>query len=138
VRHEPNDDAADEPPVKPVRWVGSSRDDLKKFPEDVKDEVGFALFTAQRGGKHPAAKPLKGFGSTGVVEIVEGHDGDTYRAVYTVQLAGTVYVLHAFQKKSMKGKATPKRDIQLIKTRLTIAQQHHKANPPPSTRTKEK
>jgi phage-related protein len=102
--HESNDDATDEPRVKPVRWVGSSRDDLRKFPEDVKDEVGFALFTAQLGGKHPAAKPMKGFGSAGVIEIVEDHDGDTYRAVYTVKLAGTVYVLHAFQKKSTRGR----------------------------------
>jgi phage-related protein len=138
VRHDPIADATDEPPAKPVRWVGSSRDDLRKFPEDVKDEVGFALFTAQRGGKHPAAKPMKGFGSAGVVEIVEDHDGDTYRAVYTVQFAGTVYVLHAFQKKAKKGKATSQHDIELIKTRLAIAQQHHKANPPPSTRPKEK
>ena len=81
---------------------------------------------------------MKGFGSAGVVEIVEDHDGDTYRAVYTVQFAGAVYVLHAFQKKSKKGKATPQHDIELIKTRLAIAQQHHQANPPPSTRTKEK
>jgi phage-related protein len=137
MRHEP-DDVTDEPPTKPVRWVGPSRDDLKKFPDDVKDEIGFALFTAQRGGKHPSAKPMKGFGSAGVVEIVEDHDGDTYRAVYTVQFLGTLYVLHAFQKKSKKGKATPKHDIELIKTRLTIAEQHYNANPLPRTSTKEK
>ena len=73
-----------------------------------------------------------------MIEIVEDHDGDTYRAVYTVKLAGTVYVLHAFQKKSKQGKATPKHDIELIKARLTTVQLHHRANPPPSTRMKEK
>lgn len=102
----------------------------------MKDEVGFALFTAQLGGKHPAAKPMKGFGGAGVIEIVEDHDGDTYRAVYTVKLAGAVYVLHAFQKKSKQGKATPKHDIELIKARLMTAQLHHRANPLPSIRMK--
>jgi len=132
-----SDDNAEEE-VKPVRWVASSRDDLRKFPDAVKDEVGFALFTAQRGGKHPAAKPLKGFGGAGVVEIVEDHDGNTYRAVYTVRFAGIVYVLDAFQKKSKKGAATPKHDIERIKSRLAIARQHYIANPPPSTQTPQK
>src|SRR5437868_3223739 len=103
---------------KPVEWVGNSLDDLKEFPEDVRQTVGYALYLAQCGEKHLSAKPLKGFKGTGVLEIVEDFDGDTYRAVYTVKLAGVVYVLHAFQKKSKQGIATPKQDIDLIETRL--------------------
>jgi phage-related protein len=87
---------------KPVEWVGSSLDDLKKFPEDVRQTVGYALYLAQCGERHPSVKPLKGFKGTEVLEVVEDFDGDTYRAVYTIRLAGVVYVLHAFQKKSKK------------------------------------
>src|SRR5512146_206483 len=101
---------------KPVEWVGSSLDDLKEFPEDVRQCVGYALYLAQCGEKHPSAKPLKGFKGAGVLEIVEDFDGDTYRAVYTLKLAGVVYVLHAFQKKSKKGIAKPNQDIALIDT----------------------
>ncbi len=93
-------------------------EDLKEFPEEVRGEVGYALYLAQTGSRHPNAKPLKGFGGARVLEIVEDYAGDTYRAVYTVKLAGIVYVLHAFQKKSKQGIATPKRDIDLIKERL--------------------
>ena len=93
-----NDDT--EPQEKPVEWVGSSRRDLKRFPKAVRTVFGQALFDAQRGQKHPDAKPLKGFGGAGVLEVVEDDDGNTYRAVYTVRFAGIVYVLHAFQKKS--------------------------------------
>jgi phage-related protein len=110
---------------KPVEWVGSSLEDLKKFPEDVRQVVGYALYLAQRGEKHPSAKPLKGFKGAGVLEIVEDFDGDTYRAVYTLKLAGVVYVLHAFQKKSKKGIATPKQDIELIEARFKRAKEHH-------------
>ena len=84
-------------------------------------EIGFALYFAQMGDKHDSAKPLKGFGGAGVLEVVEDHAGDTYRAVYTVRLAGTVYVLHAFQKKSKKGIATPRHDLDLIRERLRQA-----------------
>ena len=80
--------------------------------------VGQALFDAQTGGKHPDAKPLKGFGGAGVLEIVDDYDGDTYRAVYTVRFAGVIYVLHAFQKKSKSGIATPKKELDLIKNRM--------------------
>ncbi|WP_333358230.1 type II toxin-antitoxin system RelE/ParE family toxin [Microcoleus sp. N3A4] len=100
--------------LKPVEWIGSSRDDLRDFPEDVQQIMGFALYRAQLGKKHPDAKPLKGFKGAGVLEIVENFDGDTYRAVYTVKIEGIVYVLHAFQKKSKQGIATPKQDIALI------------------------
>lgn len=106
---------------KPVVWLGNTLDELRKFPEEVRDEMGYALYLAQVGDKHPTAKPLKGFGGAGVLEIVDNYDGDTYRTVYTVKLAGVVYVLHAFQKKSKKGIATPKKDIDLIKKRLKLA-----------------
>jgi phage-related protein len=76
------------PIIKPVVWIGSSRAHITSFPEKVKDAIGYALYIAQRGGKHSDAKPLLGFGGAGILEIVEDHAGDTYRAVYTVRLAG--------------------------------------------------
>ena len=113
------------PNIKPVVWIGSTRKDLASFPEDVKDAMGYALYIAQRGGKHADAKPLHGFSSAGVLEIFEDHAGDTYRAVYTVRLAGRIYVLHAFQKKSKTGIKTPKPEIELIKSRLKRAEEEH-------------
>jgi len=106
---------------KPVKWVGSSKRDLVSMPEDVKDVFGHAIDLAQAGGKHRDAKVLSGFGSAGVIEVVEDHHGDTYRAVYTVKLAGWVYVLHCFQKKSKSGIATPQPDLDLIASRLKAA-----------------
>ena len=103
---------------KEIIWVGNSKDNLRAFPEEVKDIMGFALHLAQQGGKHPSTKPLKGFKGAGVLEVVDNHDGDTYRAVYTVRIKDKVYVLHAFQKKSKKGIQTPQKDIDLIKARL--------------------
>jgi len=88
----------------PLEFIGSSKNDLSGFPQKVKDCVGFALRTAQKGGKHPDAKPLSGFGGAGVLEVVSDFDSDTFRAVYTVKFKGVIYVLHAFQKKSKKGK----------------------------------
>ena len=114
------------PPVKPLVWIGSSLKDLREFPDEVKDEMGFALYEAQCGLKPTAAKPLKGFGGAGVLEIASDYQSDTYRAVYTVRLEERVYVLHAFQKKSKKGIATPKSDIELIKRRLRQAEELHK------------
>jgi phage-related protein len=114
-----------EEPVKPLFWIASSKADLRAFPEDAKDAMGFALFKAQKGGKHLAAKPLKGFGGAGVLEIVVEDDGNTFRGVYTIRLAGAVYVLDAFQKKSKKGAKTPPGDIDRIKKRLKAAQEHH-------------
>jgi len=96
-------------------------------PEDVRRFFGVALFAAQTGGKHDAAKPLKGFSGAGVLEVVEDHDGDTYRAVYTVRFAEAIYVLHIFQKKSKKGIATPKEEITKIKIRLAIAEELHRS-----------
>ena len=116
----------DEPAIKPVRWIASSRDDLRDFPEEVRLRVGGALWEAQTGGKAAWAKPLKGYGGSGVVEIVADHDGAPYRAGYTVRFAGGVYGLHAFEKKSKSGIATPKRDLALIETRLRRAEEDYR------------
>jgi phage-related protein len=106
---------------KPIRWVGSSKEVLSSFPDDVKRRMGLALFEAQLGRKAVYAKPLKGFAGAGVLEVVDDFDGDTFRAVYTVRFAEVVYVLHAFQKKSRRGIATPKSEIDLIDARLRRA-----------------
>ena len=106
----------------PLEFIGSSKDDLSAFPLPAKQHVGFALRTAQKGGKHPDAKPLKGFKGAGVLEIVSNFDGDTFRAVYTIRLKGVIYVLHAFQKKSKKGIATPKAEMDKVKARLRDAE----------------
>lgn len=116
----------DEPSFKPVVWVGSSLKDLREFPEPVQDHMGYALYVAQRGGKHRDAKTLTGFGGAGVLEIVRDYRGDTFRAVYTLRYQDSVYVLHAFQKKSKTGSATPRRDIELLKQRLREAEQIEK------------
>jgi len=109
--------------VKPLYWVGSSKKDLMGLPETVVNVFGYALYLAQIGGKHDQAKPLKGFGSAGVLEIIEDWEGNAYRAVYTVRLAGCVFVLHVFQKKSKRGVATPKRELDLIRERWKVAEQ---------------
>ena len=101
--------------------------DLREFPEAVKDEMGFALYEAQCGLKPLDAKPLKGFGGANVLEIVSDYQTDTYRAVYTVRFGERVYVLHAFQKKSKKRRATSQSDIELIKRRLKQAEELHEA-----------
>lgn len=115
------------PNPKPCLFVGPSRRELQALPDEVQDEVGHALFEAQCGGTPISAKPLAGFGGRGVLEIVENFDGNTYRAVYTVRFAEAVYVLRAFQKKSKKGIATPKAEIELIKARLRTAEADHGA-----------
>ena len=110
---------------KPLRWIASALNDLKNFPEDVQDVMGYALDLAQHGQKHPNTKPLRGFSGAGVLEIVDDFDGDTYRAIYTVKFEGIIYLLHFFQKKSKHGIATPKQDIELVKKRLKIAQENY-------------
>src|ERR1017187_8482696 len=115
---------------KPVVWVGSSRKDLREFPNPVQDHIGYALYVAQCGGKHRDAKTMRGFGGAGVVEVVRDFRGDTFRAVYTLRYAGAVYVLHAFQKKSKTGRETPRHDIELIKQRLREAEQIAKESKP--------
>ena len=115
---------------KPIEWIGDSRRKLRGFPTEVRQTMGFALQQAQNGEKHLDAKPLKGFNGASVIAVVADYDTDTFRVVYTVRFAGVVYVLHAFQKKSKKGRKTPQHDIDLIRQRLRTArdhwQQHHK------------
>ena len=111
---------------KPLEWIGSSKKDLKALPDEVIDVFGYALFLAQTGGKHDHAKPLRGFGSAGVLEVVEDFRGNAYRAVYTVRFEERVFVLHVFQKKSKTGIATPKQDMDLIRKRLKVAAQRAK------------
>ena len=112
--------------MRPLRWIASSRKDLKHLPNKVQDYFGYALFLAQEGGKADSAKVLKGFGSAGVLELVENLAGNTYRAVYTVRFKEAIYVLHVFQKKSKRKIATPKQEIDLIKERLRQAQEDYK------------
>jgi len=107
---------------RPVVWMGSSRRDLRGFPRQVRRDIGQALYTAQQGETDPAAKPLKGFGGGSVLEIVEDQAGNTWRVIYTVRFPEAIYVLHAFQKKSKSGIATPKRDLDLIRRRLVEAE----------------
>jgi phage-related protein len=114
---------ADDAPLKPVIWIGASLRDLREFPAPVQDHMGYALYVAQRGGKHQDAKVLSGFGGAGVLEVIKDYRGDTFRAVYTLKYAGTVFVLHAFQKKSRSGRQTPRGDIALIQQRLCEAEQ---------------
>ena len=116
---------------KPLEFIGSSKEALSAFPADVKRVIGHALHLAQIGGKAEYTKPLSGdpvFRGATAMEIVDDFDGETYRAVYTVKFAGVVYVLHAFQKKSKKGIATPRHEVALIKARLKRAQEHFKEN----------
>jgi len=96
------------------------------MPDDVVDVFGFALHMAQIGKKHEQAKPLRGFGGAGVLEVVEDYMGDTYRAVYTVKIADAIYVLHCFQKKSKQGIETPKQEMDRVRDRLKAALAHAK------------
>jgi phage-related protein len=112
--------------MKPVIWIGSSRRDLREMPQQVRRNIGQALYTAQQGTTDPAAKPLKGFGGARVMEIVERYRTDAYRAVYTAHFENAVYVLHVFQKKSKSGISTPKHEIELIRRRLAEAELHYR------------
>ena len=107
---------------KPLEWIGNSHKDLMALPADVRRFFGYALSLAQAGDQHDAAKALKGFGSAGVLEVVEDDAGGTYRAVYTVKFEAAVFVLHCFQKKSRHGIATPKEDMNIIRARLKVAE----------------
>jgi len=104
--------------IKPVFWLGHSKHDLSGFAEDVRDEVGQALFEAQKGGRHARVKPLSGYGDASVLEVVSDYAGNTFRLVYTVRWPERIYVLHVFQKKSKSGSKTPKSDTNLIDARL--------------------
>lgn len=114
-----------------VHFVGTSRKALRELPKGARAVFGFAILLAEHGMKHPDAKPLTGFGGAGVLEIVEDLDGDAYRAVYTVKFGSTVYVLHAFKKKSKVGSRTPPRDMELIVKRLKEAEEHYKLSHAP-------
>ena len=119
---------AEQETLKPLDFIGSSREDLREFPDEVKQDIGYALFEAQKGQKSESAKPLKGFGGASVLEIIERFDGDTYRAVYTVKFLEVVYVLHCFQKKSKSGIKTPQQDVDLTARRLKAAEGDYKAH----------
>jgi phage-related protein len=110
------------PVLKPVMWMGDSRETLRGFPDKVQDDIGHSLMVVQAGLMPSDAKPLKGIGG-GVFEIATRYDGNAYRAVYAVKLAERVYVLHVFQKKSKTGIKTPRREIDLIINRLREAKQ---------------
>jgi phage-related protein len=107
-------------------WIASSRRDMRALPKEVRRTFGVALYAVQIGETPPIAKPLRGFGGAGVLELIEDDAGGTYRAVYTVRYATAIYVLHVFQKKSKRGRETPRHDIDLIKERLKRAEELHK------------
>jgi phage-related protein len=111
----------------PLHWVGSAKADFMAFPNEVRSDMGYAFGVAQLGGKHPSAKPWKGEGG-GIFEVVERHDGDAYRAIYTVRFEGVIYVLHAFQKKSPSGIRTAQADIEMVRERLKRANADYEAN----------
>ena len=109
---------------KEIIFLGDSRETLRSFPEETRISMGYALRVAQEGGKASYAKPLKGLGGGAtVIEICDDHDGDTYRVMYTVKIGSTLYVLHAFQKKSKKGAETPKAELEIVKLRLRKAKE---------------
>ena len=110
-----------------IYWVGSSEKDLAKCPSEIKRTIGFVLRFAQRGSKHPLAKPLKGYQGAGVLEVVKTFDGDAYRVVYTICFERSVYVLHCFQKKSNIGIETPEKEMRVIRARLQQVESIHKA-----------
>lgn len=113
------------PEPKPCRWVGSSLDDLRSFPERVKRDMGMALMYAQAGHRVAATRTLKGFGP-GVIELVTNHDGDTWRCICLLRLKGVIYVLHAFQKKSKTGIRTPQKELDLIRRRIAVAESDYR------------
>lgn len=106
--------------MKDLIFVADSHRVLAGFPEPVQRHVGFALYQAQMGARHIDAKPLKNIAG-GLMEVISDHRGDTFRTVYTVKLEKAVYVLHAFQKKSKHGIATPQSELELVKQRLKRA-----------------
>ena len=112
---------------KPLEWIGGSKRDLKALPEPVVDVFGYALYLAQIGQTHPQTRSLKGFGSAGVLEVIDDWRGNAYRSVYTVRFESRVFVLHVFQKKSKSGIATPRKEMALIRARLRAAQTIAKA-----------
>lgn len=111
--------------LKDIAWVGDSKKQVRKFPKEVRDEIGYALFVAQKGDTHPSTKKFKGHGP-GIYEIVSNYDTNAYRAIYIVNIGDTIYVLHAFQKKSKRGIKTPKEDLEILNTRLKMLKANHR------------
>ncbi|MER9438674.1 type II toxin-antitoxin system RelE/ParE family toxin [Mesorhizobium sp. M0618] len=111
--------------MKEAIFLGSTLVELRGFPKEVRDEIGFSIETAQIGGKAINVVPLVGLKGAGVLEVISDFDTNTYRAVYTVRFHESVYVLHAFQKKSVRGIATPRREMDLVRSRLKEAQKHY-------------
>ena len=111
---------------KQLIWIGSSKKDLENLPDEVINTMGYGLYLAQKGEQHENAKVLKGFGSAGVIEIRDSDEGGTYCLIYTITMPEVIFVLHLFQKKSKQGVATPQKDIDLIKSRLKMAQEIYK------------
>jgi phage-related protein len=103
--------------MKELIWLGDSRSNVKSFPLPIQDDIGYALYVAQLGEAHHSAKPLHGLGG-GVMEIAANDPSGTYRAVYTVSIGDSIYVVHAFQKRSKTGIATPRTEIDLVRQRL--------------------
>lgn len=120
---------------KSLHFVGTSNKDLKALPKSARAIFGYAILLAENGMRHQDAKALTGFGGAGVIEVVEDLDGDAYRAVYTVKFGSTVYVLHAFKKKSKVGSKTPPRDMEMIVKRLKEAEDHYKKNHAPKKKS---
>lgn len=116
----------EEKSIKPVLWVSSSKRDLMNMPPEVVTDFGYGLYQAQLGEHPDVAKTLGGFGGASVVELIQDHKGDTFRAVYTVRFSDAIIVLHAFQKKSKRGIETPKQDMELIRSRLKLAEELYK------------
>ena len=114
-----------EEPIKPVEWLGSKLSDLRELPAPVQDDFGYALYLAQTGDKHPHSKPLRGYHGAGVLEVVQQHDAQAYRAIYSVRFVEAVYVLHIFQKKSRSGIATPIQEMRVVELRLKEALRRH-------------
>jgi phage-related protein len=114
--------------IKDCYFVGSTKRDISKMPQDVKSSFGLSIFQAQEGAEAENVKALKGFAGRSILEIIENHDGDTYRAIYTVRYSTGIYVLHAFQKKSKSGIATPKQELDLVVSRLKDAEVLHQFN----------
>ena len=110
------------PVMRPVVWLGNSRRNIQAFPPDARRIIGGELQLMQYGGMPKDAKPFRGIGS-GVIEIAIRHDGEAYRTVVALQFGRNIYVLHAYQKKSKKGIATPKQDVDLIKQRYKEAKE---------------
>ncbi len=107
---------------KPLDWIGSSKKNLQELPKEIQREIGHSLHLAQIGQEDSDSKPLKGFGSANVREIIRNDSEGTYRAVYTLEFKDIIYVLHVFKKKSKTGIETPKQEMELIRNRIKMAQ----------------